>query len=69
IDTDKKTNSIGNVKSSDDCDGVEHGWYYDSPDSPAKIFVCPQTCEWFQGQEDSEIVIKFGCETVPAVVT
>jgi hypothetical protein len=30
------------------------------------IILCPQTCDWVQGQEGSSIDIGFGCETIVA---
>ncbi len=58
--------SIGKVAISDDCANVEHGWYYDDPGNPTKIFVCSQTCDWIQGRPDAEMNIKFGCATEEA---
>ncbi len=46
------------------CDGVADGWYYDEPDAPTMIFLCPQTCETIQALEDGVINIGFGCETI-----
>lgn len=57
---------IGQVASPDMCANVEHGWYYDDPQSPSLIFVCPQTCEWIQGRPDAEMRLKFGCKTESA---
>jgi hypothetical protein len=54
------------VESPEDCDLVEHGWYYDDPDDPTMIILCPQTCDWVQGQEGSSIDIGFGCDTIVA---
>ncbi len=66
IDEDGDDHSIGHVESSAECDDVEHGWYYDDPDEPTKIRVCPQTCDWIRDQDDAQITIKFGCETESA---
>ena len=54
---------IGRVESEAACTGVEHGWYFDDPDDPTVIEVCPQTCEWFQGKIGAQIEVQFGCET------
>jgi hypothetical protein len=67
VDEDAVTHAIGHVETVADCDLVEHGWYYDDNDTPSMVHVCPQTCEWIQGQENAEIVIKFGCDTIPAI--
>jgi len=66
IDADDVEHVIPYVASPEDCDLVEHGWYYDDPLDPAMIILCPQTCEWVQGQEGSSITIGFGCETIIA---
>ena len=49
-----------------DCANVEHGWYYDNAMLPTEVLVCPQTCEWIQGQPGAQIDIQFGCATVVA---
>ena len=54
---------VGRVNSADDCDDVSHGWYYDDPSNPTMIYVCPQTCDWFQSEEGAGLIIQFGCET------
>jgi hypothetical protein len=66
VDGDEVTHAIGWVESAADCDGVEHGWYYDDNDDPTMIHVCPQTCDWMQGEENAQVIIKFGCETIVA---
>ena len=57
---------IGRVDDPSQCASVTHGWYYDNPDDPNIIHVCPQTCDELQGFEDGSVAIKFGCETIPA---
>ena len=46
------------------CDAVMDGWYYDNPDDPTQIYLCPQTCESLQAIKDGVINIGFGCETI-----
>jgi hypothetical protein len=58
---------VGYVEGPEQCDEVSHGWYYDDPEDPTMIYVCPQTCEWFQSVEDAGLVIHFGCETESAI--
>ncbi len=60
------TLSIGRVDGVDDCAAVSDGWYYDDPNDPNLILVCPQTCDTIQGFDSASVSIKFGCETVPA---
>jgi len=54
---------VGRVDGPSDCDAVANGWYYDDPVTPGTIFVCPQTCEWFQSLPEALLNIQFGCET------
>lgn len=56
--------NIGRVDSAEACFYVERGWYYGSytpPALPAVILVCPQTCDWIQGQPSARVDIQFGC--------
>lgn len=55
---------IGRISSSDKCSQVEHAWYFDNPDDPTVIYICPQTCEWIQGNPGATIRVQFGCETM-----
>lgn len=65
-DDDGVSTVIGRVDSEADCANVEHGWYYDDPDNPTMVYVCPQTCAWIQGFETATVVIEFGCESAIA---
>jgi hypothetical protein len=60
------TLEVGRVDSVADCAAVDHGWYYDDPNDPSVIEVCPQTCETIRGFEQASVSIKFGCATIPA---
>lgn len=57
---------IGRVDDFAACAGVSNGWYYDDPNEPTRILVCPQTCDTVQGFSSAAVAIKFGCETIPA---
>jgi hypothetical protein len=63
-DGENDTFMFGRVESADQCDQVEHAWYYDNPDEPTMILICPQTCDWIQGQIGSRIDVQFGCESI-----
>ncbi|MEM6991802.1 MAG: vWA domain-containing protein [Myxococcota bacterium] len=60
------TLEIGRVDDPANCGGVADGWYYDDPDDPTVILVCPQTCDKIQGFAQATVAIIFGCETIPA---
>ena len=68
IDSDDQSTFIGRVMSSEDCAHVDHAWYFDDVDNPTTIYVCPQTCEWLQGDPGSQMIIHFGCEQYIAPV-
>ena len=61
--TDNLELQVSRVDSPADCGLVDHGWYYDDPDQPTTINMCPQTCDLAQSAIDGEVNIAFGCET------
>jgi hypothetical protein len=60
------TLQIGRVDDVSQCANVTDGWYYDDPNNPTKIIVCPQTCDTIQGFATASIRVLFGCATIPA---
>jgi hypothetical protein len=46
-----------------DC-GPGGGWYYDDPNMPTKILLCPATCTAVQGSTEGKVNVLFGCETL-----
>ena len=60
------TLEIGRIDDPTECAAVADAWYYDDPNDPQAIIVCPQTCDKVQGFPSAKISIKFGCETIPA---
>jgi hypothetical protein len=46
-----------------DCDAAG-GWYYDDPNDPSQILLCPATCNAVQLGEGGAITVKFGCQTI-----
>ena len=40
------------------------GWYYDNPDFPTQIIVCPDTCILLQSDTMGKVNIAFGCATL-----
>lgn len=44
--------------------GPQGGWYYDDPNQPTTISVCPATCQAIQSDPTGKIDILFGCVTV-----
>jgi hypothetical protein len=59
---------IGYVPGGEAACGVQSGgWYYDDPQNPTKIIMCPSTCTALQGDATGKVDVLFGCETVIAV--
>ncbi len=62
------SNTIGYVPGgAADCGAQNGGWYYDDPQSPTQIILCPSTCTAVQGDPGGKLDVVFGCDTVIAV--
>jgi hypothetical protein len=46
------------------CADADDGWYYDKPEAPGKLSVCPQTCTKMQLAPKGSIKILFGCKPI-----
>lgn len=46
-----------------DCSG-NNEWYYDDPQSPTQILLCPDTCARVQAAAEGKVNVTFGCATV-----
>jgi Mg-chelatase subunit ChlD len=44
--------------------GNGEGWYYDDPDNPTQIGMCPATCNIMTSGEGRRLTMKLGCTTV-----
>jgi len=53
---------IPNVRTIDGCSG--EGWYYDDPESPTQVQLCPFTCRRLEGDAAGKVDVAFGCMTV-----
>lgn len=53
-----QTSLIPNVDEAADCQGS--AWYYDDPDAPSAVILCPDACGFHSGT----VEIEFGCDTV-----
>ena len=52
---------LGRVDSMNDC--VGDGWYYDDPDEPTALELCPDTCTEVSAQANgANVRISYGCE-------
>ena len=60
------TTTLGRVSGESACD-ERGGWYYDDPDAPTEVILCPASCE--RAREDLTapehgIEVLFGCESI-----
>ena len=39
-------------------------WYYDPPDNPERIVLCPETCDKVQSVAEAALDVQFGCDTL-----
>lgn len=42
----------------------ENGWYFDDPNAPNKVVLCPKTCEKVKSNDNAKIDVVFGCDRV-----
>jgi hypothetical protein len=45
----------------------DRSWYYDDPEQPAHVKLCPKTCERVSAATAAKVSIAFGCERNDAV--
>jgi type II secretory pathway pseudopilin PulG len=56
--------TLGNVANKGACDPQKGGWYYDDPNKPLKIELCPSTCTAVQADAKAEVDVQLGCATL-----
>ncbi len=39
------------------------GWYFDDPNAPSEVILCPSLCDDVQADASASVSIEFGCET------
>lgn len=54
---------FGRVASAAACQGKDDAWYYDDPQNPKTIQLCPKACDRVRVAPGSEVTFVFGCET------
>ncbi|MBN1654973.1 MAG: VWA domain-containing protein [Deltaproteobacteria bacterium] len=53
------------VSDKEQCDQIDaFAWYYDDPDNPQKIVLCPETCDQVQTIAEGVFNVEFGCDTI-----
>jgi hypothetical protein len=56
--------SIPRLAGPSDCEDHPSGWYYDDPDQPEQIVLCPQTCAQAQGYTLGAVNVAFACNSL-----
>ncbi|HEY0712370.1 MAG TPA: hypothetical protein VGF45_06835, partial [Polyangia bacterium] len=65
--TGANASDLSYVRSMAGCDPTRGGWYYDvdpAMGTPARILVCPSTCEKFKKDGSAKVDLLFGCTTI-----
>jgi hypothetical protein len=57
---------VGQVSGRSACTTTEQGWYYEPPDAPQSIQLCPTTCQAISGDTEGTLTVALGCRTVVA---
>jgi hypothetical protein len=57
------TATIGWVSGPDACDPQQGGWYFDDPNAPQRLIVCPNRCDQLK-QAGGEVQVLLGCPRV-----
>ena len=56
------------VASADKCDtAATAAWYYDDPQQPTKVVLCPETCGRVTNTDGSRIDVVFGCKRAEVI--
>jgi hypothetical protein len=51
------------VPSADECEHASGpAWYYDNPEAPKKMYVCPATCELLTATPTASVQVLLGCK-------
>ena len=57
------SDTIGKVAGEPQC-GDGPGWYYDDPNDPSAIILCPALCHAIHEDVSPQVEVVFGCPTV-----
>ncbi len=57
---------LGTVASETECTEVAEGWYYDDPEKPTSVVLCPQSCDAYRAGAINDVQAVFGCDVIEA---
>jgi Mg-chelatase subunit ChlD len=57
-----KAGTFAQVTDANAC-GTNKSWYYDMPQSPTRIYLCPAACDLVRNEPNSMLEILLGCKT------
>jgi hypothetical protein len=55
---------ISKVMDASGCGATQGGWYFDNPDAPTKITLCPATCDPMIKTTGSTLDVVIGCKAI-----
>jgi len=64
VDPDDAEHDIYHVDAADDCDPQVGGWYYDDPNAPTRLILCPATCDRITEEVYGVLGVAYGCATL-----
>jgi hypothetical protein len=60
---DSETTSALYAPSADECEHASGpAWYYDNPEAPTKMYVCPATCDLLTATPTASVQVLLGCK-------
>lgn len=54
--------TLGQVPDANSC-STSKAWYYDAPQAPTRIVLCPAACDFVRADPKAKLEILLGCET------
>ncbi len=55
---------IPQVNGASSCPATGDAWYYDNPNAPTQIVLCPGTCKTLEADKNGDLQVLLGCATI-----
>jgi hypothetical protein len=62
------TENFGYVAQADCARATTNAWYFDDPNKPTQVFLCPQSCDMLKASNNAQIAVNFGCKRQDAMI-